>query len=94
MEDKGPQKNGTEEASYSLHKAGTALFPANLAPNVNSDYTLQSVERLGNVEQLIMETLIYVLLFFLFNKTANTAERSRPRQVQALTCKTSSLRKH
>lgn len=31
---------------------------------------------LGNGEQLIMEMLIYVLLFFLFNKTANTAERS------------------
>lgn len=34
-----------------------------------------------------METLIYVLLYSLFNKTANIAERSRPRQVQALTCK-------
>ena len=51
-------------------------FPSETLSYVNSDYALLSVERLGSVEQLIMETLIYVLLYFLFNKTGNTAERS------------------
>ena len=57
-------------------KSWNGHFPSETLSYVTSNYALQSVERLGNVEQLIMETLIYVLLFFLFNKTANTAERS------------------
>lgn len=61
--------------SYSSQKAGTAAFLVILS-YVTTGSAPQSVERLGNVEPLIMETLIYVLLFFLFNETADAAERS------------------